>query len=98
MCLLVDGNLNKNACVKFSDLTETWVEMERPRDMRMLVNSYKVNAKSLIQNRSVYLPVNMVRRFVTKRFMLDGEWCLQTEYDFERGTDECIRYKELGEI
>lgn len=98
LCLLVDNDKSEYACVRFSDLSEVWVEMERPREMKMNKNSYKVNAKTLSQNKSIYLPVGMIRKFVRKRFMPDNEWCLQTEYDYEKGTDECIRYKELSEL
>ena len=98
MCLLVDRGSSRYACVRYSDLQETWVEMERPREMRMNTGSFKVNALNLKINNDIYLPFGMVRRFVMKRFMPNNEWCLQTEYDYERKTDDCIKYKELSEI
>lgn len=98
LCLLIENGVSNNACVRFSDLSDVWVEMERPRVMRMNTNSYKVNGKTLKINYVIALPTGMMRKFVMKKYMPDGEWCLQTEYDFERETDDCIRYKELSEI
>lgn len=97
MCLMVSGS-SKYACVKYEDLGETWVEMERPREMVMNRQSYKVNALDLSTSYDITLVVGMRRMFVRKRFMRDNNWCLQTEYDADRGTDYCIRYNELSEI
>lgn len=98
MCLLLNTDDGRMKCVLFSDLEDTWVEMERPRMMRMLVKSFKVNSTDLSLSRDIVLSVGMQRKFVAKKFMPDNTWCLQTEYDNERKTEYCIRYNELGEI
>ncbi len=97
MCLLVDGYSN-NGCVKYGDLSEVWVEMERPRNMKLNRESYKVDATNLRIDYSILLTFGMQRKFVMKRYMPDGNWCLQTEYDHDLGTNNCVRYKELDEI
>ncbi len=98
MCLLLNTDDGRMKCVLFSDLEDIWVEMERPRMMRMLVKSFKVNSTDLSLSRDIILSVGMQRKFVAKKFMPDDTWCLQTEYDNERKTEYCIRYNELGEI
>ena len=98
LCLLVKNDKTKYGCVKYKDLAEVWVSMERPREMKMNTNSYKVDATSLNISKDVFLSEGMVRMFTRKRFMPDGKWCLQTEYDSTRGTNNCIRYEELDEV
>ena len=96
MCLLTEEEGYK--CIRFSELNEAWVEMERPRFMQMIVDSYKISAVTFERDYEVFLTKNLQRRFVKKRYLRDGEWCLQTEYDDERKTDNCILYSELSEL
>ena len=98
VCLLIDFVGVENACVRFADLSETWVDMERPREMKMLQQSYKIDAINLKVNNGVVLPLGMKRKFVMKRFMPNNEWCLQTEFDYKNGTNDCIAFDELSEL
>ena len=98
MCLIVDTEGGTINCIKYADLVEVWVPMERPRVMKMIKESYKVDATNLNVDKNVLLTFGMERKFVRKRYMPDDTWCLQTEYDFEKETNNCIRYIELGEV
>lgn len=98
MCLIVDTEDGTINCIKYADLVEVWVPMERPRVMKMIKESYKVDATNLKVDKNVLLTFGMERKFVRKRYMPDDTWCLQTEYDFEKETNNCIRYIELGEV
>lgn len=98
VCLLMDGGSSDYQCVMYDDLTETWVDMERPRELKMKESSYKIDANDLTTDRAIWLPVGTQRMFVSKRYLADGSWCLRTEFDFEKGTDKCIRFYELEEV
>lgn len=98
ICLLIEKDNTKRGCVKYKALKETWVTMERPREMKMVVNSYKINAITLENDYGIDLIVGLQRKFVMKRYLHNGNWCLQTEYDYERETDNCILFQELSEI
>ncbi|MBR2994472.1 hypothetical protein IKF32_00945 [Candidatus Saccharibacteria bacterium] len=98
ICLLIEKDNTKRGCVKYKALKETWVTMERPREMKMAVNSYKINAITLENDYGIDLMVGLQRKFVMKRYLYNGNWCLQTEYDYERETDNCILFQELSEI
>ena len=69
-----------------------------PSRMKMAVNSYKINAITLENDYEIDLMVGLQRKFVMKRYLYNGNWCLQTEYDYERETDICILFQELSEI
>lgn len=97
ICLIV-GAEDKYNCVRFADLDEVWVDMEKPRELRMLKDSYKINAITLEKDESVFLPIGMRRKYLAKRYLRNGEWCLQTEYDYERKTDDCVLFRELTEV
>ena len=84
--------------MRYDSLEETWVTMERPREMRMAVDSYKINAITLERDYEISLVVGLQRKFVMKRYLSSNNWCLQTEYDYERGTNNCIIFQELSEI
>lgn len=97
ICLLTQDLSEKYSCVYFDDLSEIWLEMEKPRIMKMIKNSYKINAVTLKNDYGLLLPLGMERKFVMKRYLKNGEWCLQTEYDYERNLDNCILFSTLGE-
>lgn len=94
LCLVSE----KGGCAKYNELDETWVDMERPRNMMMNKQSFKIDVTDLSNDYRIVLPVGMVRKFTKKRFLSDNTWCLQTEYDDQNETSYCIRYSELSEL
>lgn len=94
ICLLVGDN----SCVRYSTLSEAWVDMERPREMQVVTDSYKIDAITFERNYEIMLPTGLRRKFLMKRYLYGDRWCLMTEYDFERGTNNCIVFQELSEV
>jgi hypothetical protein len=74
-----------------------WQPMQYPRNLITNTQTYKINVISSEQQVDLVIPQYMVRKYVAKAAMKDGSWCLMTEYDYERNTNNCILDKELDE-
>lgn len=81
-------------CILMKNLDEGWNEMQYERDMKTVKDTYKIDAYTGKQNRSIFMNNGMKRKYVSK-ILYNGEWCLRTEYDETNENDQCVMIDEL---
>lgn len=91
-----------NTCIAYSTLQELlpgsgWQTMDVARELTVSENIYKINARTGQEDESFLVTTGTTRKFVEKIYLADGSLCLKTEYDYNLGTDNCIRFSKLSE-
>ncbi len=87
---------DEKGCIYEENLAEDWQEMEVPREMEFIKETYKIQSITGERNYDLKIDQGLIRRFV-ERMKKGDEWCLRTEYDLTHQNNSCILQSELKE-
>ncbi len=88
-----------SGCAKYNETREVIENINTPRELILISDSVKYNS-STNEPTSFVLGSGMIRKYVRRTYYRsDSDFfpCLQTEYDTELNTTDCINYNLLSE-